>query len=139
MFAEKMKELQRQKHMLTGAEMRLEVEKAGFAYPGGRSLFKDLSFVLEEQTILTVLGRNGVGKTTLLKCIMGILHFSEGVLLIDGRKVPSALHEKGIAYVPQAHDIPFAYTVRDIVTMGRARYIGAPFFAYVFWRMGSDN
>ena len=104
--------------------MRLEVKKAGFAYPGGRFLFRDLSFVLEEQSILTILGRNGVGKTTLLKCIMGILHLSEGDLLIDGRTVESALHEKGIAYVPQAHDIPFAYTVRDIVTMGRARYMG---------------
>ena len=105
--------------------MKLEVRNGSYAYPSGRVLFDRVDFSLGDRSILTVLGRNGVGKTTLLNCIMGILRWRTGTLLLNGEDVGSALRAAGIAYVPQAHNITFSYTVRDIVTMGRARYMGA--------------
>ncbi len=105
--------------------MILEVVDASFAYPSGKVLFEHLGYELEEGTILTVLGRNGVGKTTLLKCMMGILPWRTGTLKVNGEDVKNAIHTKGIAYVPQAHNITFSYSVRDVVTMGRARYMSA--------------
>lgn len=104
--------------------MQLEVVNGGFAYPSGKVLFENICFCLEDRSILTVLGRNGVGKTTMLKCIMGILRWRKGTLKINGEDVGNAVRSQGIAYVPQVHSITFSYTVRDIVTMGRTRYMG---------------
>ena len=104
--------------------MELSVENGSFAYPSGRVLFENIGFTVSEGNILTILGRNGVGKTTLLKCMMGILPWRTGTLKLNGEDVGNAIRSKGISYVPQAHAISFAYSVRDIVTMGRARYMG---------------
>ncbi len=104
--------------------MRLEVVNGCFAYPQGAVLFKDINFLLNEGEMVTVLGRNGVGKTTLLKCIMGILRWKNGFLKIDGEPVENAIRHKGIAYVPQAHSYAYEYSVREIVMMGRTRNMG---------------
>ena len=55
--------------------MILEVKNGSFSY-GSREVLKDISFHLEERKIMTILGPNGVGKTTLLKCIMGFLRWN---------------------------------------------------------------
>ena len=52
--------------------MILEVKNGSFSYRQ-REILRNISFCLEEQKIMTILGPNGVGKTTLLKCIMGFL------------------------------------------------------------------
>ena len=52
--------------------MRLEVRNGSFSYPKGPDIFRNLDFVLNEQKILTVLGQNGIGKTTLLKCVSSL-------------------------------------------------------------------
>ena len=53
--------------------MILEVKNGSFSY-GKREILRNISFGLEEQKIMTILGPNGVGKTTLLKCIMGFCY-----------------------------------------------------------------
>ena len=58
--------------------MKLNIDNVSFAYKGGEELFKDLSFDVESGEILTILGPNGVGKTTLLKCLMGFLKIKRG-------------------------------------------------------------
>jgi len=77
-------------------------------------LFRDLSFRLETGHTLALLGRNGRGKTTLLRCLAGLLAPGAGTVLRSG----------AVGYVPQHFTSPFPYTVHDVVLMGRARHIG---------------
>lgn len=83
-------------------------------------------FELEPGRVLTVLGPNGVGKTTLFKAVLGFLPVREGVVSVDGAPVDAlsrAELAQRIAYVPQMQALPFAYTVEDAVLMGRAPYL----------------
>ena len=66
--------------------MILEVKNGCFSY-GHREVLKNVSFDLEERKIMTVLGPNGVGKTTLLKCIMGFLRWDSGETVIAKRNL----------------------------------------------------
>ncbi|MEA1961466.1 MAG: ABC transporter ATP-binding protein [Bacillota bacterium] len=107
--------------------MKLEVRNGEFKYKFGRTLYKNLSFSVEDGEILTILGPNGVGKTTLLKCIMAIVTWKKGETLLDGKSTsqmePTDIWKK-VAYVPQSHGVVFSYTVLDMVLMGRAPYLG---------------
>lgn len=105
--------------------MILEVKDGCFTYPGAKQpALKKVSLQLQKNTIITVLGRNGSGKTTLIKCIGGILKWDSGQTLINGKEVASVRDIKTVAFVPQAHRLPFPYTVLDLVVMGRARHMG---------------
>ena len=90
----------------------IRVEKAGIAF-GGRWIFRDVSFTLGRGELLAILGRNGRGKTTLLRGLLGLQTWSRGRSEIDGE----------IGFVPQATEAPFAYSVLDVVLMGRARHL----------------
>lgn len=72
--------------------------------------------------ILAVLGRNGVGKTTLLRTILGLTDRSEGEISLDGQDLTTMpTHERarsGIAYVPQGRMIIPDFTIRDNILMG---------------------
>lgn len=57
--------------------MKFEVRQGNFSY-GHRHILQDISFCLDGAGILAVLGPNGVGKTTLLKCMMGLLRWDSG-------------------------------------------------------------
>lgn len=91
----------------------LEFDGLGFAYNGDGWLFRNVSYRLAPGEILTVLGPNGSGKTTLLRCVVGLADPTEGHVLADGP----------IGYVPQSHRSTFAYTVLDMVLMGRVRQL----------------
>lgn len=81
-----------------------------------------VSFLLQDGGSLAILGRNGVGKTTLLKCIMGLLPTAGGRILLDGREISSLRpHERsrlGMAYVPQGREILPDLTVRENLQLG---------------------
>ncbi|WP_312561087.1 ABC transporter ATP-binding protein [Anaerospora sp.] len=107
--------------------MTVEVKHGYFGYTKNSEILRDISFVLGEQEIMTILGPNGIGKTTLLKCMTGILQWTRGQTLINGTPIGTsreAQKQYPIGYVPQAHSLSFPYTVREVVTMGRARHIG---------------
>lgn len=107
--------------------MELEVKNGEFKYGMGRTLFKDLSFSVGDGEILTILGPNGVGKTTLLKCVTTIFEWKKGATYLDGnslKDMESAQIWKKIGYVPQSHGVVFSYTVMEMVLMGRAPYLG---------------
>jgi iron complex transport system ATP-binding protein len=102
----------------------IKVENGCFAYPKGPQILDQISFELNDGEIMTVLGQNGIGKTTLIKCLAGILRWTDGETLVDGKKIEKVKDIKGFGYVPQAHPMSFAYTVKQIVLMGRASEIG---------------
>lgn len=105
--------------------MKLEIEHGQYAYPGMKEpVLKDISLQLGERSIVTILGRNGAGKTTLIKCLAGILKWDRGRTLYHGRPCSSARDMDGVAFVPQAHPLTYAYAVRDMVLMGRVRHMG---------------
>lgn len=105
--------------------MIIEVKNGCFAYRRSEPVLRDVSLRLEERQILTILGQNGMGKTTLLKCLMGIYPWQSGETYMDGERVKSLLDTKRVGYVPQAHAISFSYTVEEMVAMGRAKFIPA--------------
>jgi len=102
------------------------VEKVSFAY-GEHGIFQDLSFTVNQGEIFCLLGPNGCGKTTLLDCILGFHQLCSGRIVVldkDIRHVRAGKLARSLAYVPQKHERTFPYTVREIVTMGRAAYLG---------------
>jgi iron complex transport system ATP-binding protein len=103
--------------------MHLEINKGSYSYNPKDKILSDICFKLEQGKIMTVLGQNGIGKTTLLKCLMGLIKWQEGETLIDGKVFTSIIESEEIGYVPQAHKTIFQFTVFDMVSMGRSRHI----------------
>ena len=93
-------------------------------YYGGSHILRDVSLTVTPGKITTLLGRNGVGKTTLLKCLMGVIAPRSGRILWDGAPVealPSfARVERGFAYVPQGREIFPRLTVEENLQVGGA-------------------
>lgn len=97
-------------------------------YYGGSHTLRDVSFDVPMGQTTTLLGRNGVGKTTLLKCLMGLLPSKSGTILWNGQEITHASPEArtlvGIAYVPQGREIFARLTVEENLLMGLAQFSG---------------
>lgn len=106
----------------------LEVKDVNQFY-GGSHILRDVSFQAPVGEFSVVLGRNGVGKTTLLKCLMGILPIKSGQILLDGQDISKMSPEQrvraGLAYVPQGRDIFSTLTVEENILIGMAKFKGA--------------
>src|SRR4051812_30474852 len=93
-------------------------------YYGSSHTLRGVSLSLEQGQCLALLGRNGVGKTTLLKCLMGVLPVAGGEVTFSGRDITTLKpHERaglGIAYVPQGREIFARLTVEENLRMGMA-------------------
>lgn len=89
---------------------------------GGTQILWDLNLDVEPGSCTCIMGRNGVGKTTLLKCLMGLLPISQGEILYDGEPIEGKSAEfrahNGIAYVPQGRDIFPLLTVEENLRVG---------------------
>ncbi|MBR4039177.1 MAG: ABC transporter ATP-binding protein [Clostridia bacterium] len=108
--------------------MSLEIQKLSFAYDG-HEVLRDVSFRLEKGEFLSVLGPNGVGKSTLFRCILGRLDSYAGTITSNGddlSTLPRRETARRLAYIPQIHQPTFSYTVLDTVLMGTARQL-SPF------------
>lgn len=104
--------------------MKIEIKNGKFRYGIRRPVFTGLNFSVGDGEILSILGPNGTGKTTLLKCLLGIHEISEGALLFNGKEPKPGKCAHYLGYVPQSHQSVFQYTVIEMVLMGRTRYIG---------------
>ena len=101
--------------------MSIEVKKLSFSY-GDRPVLYDISFKVEKGEFLSILGPNGVGKSTLFRCVLGLLSGYTGQVLVDGidsRTFSVREAARHIAYIPQSSHPIFNYSVFDIVLMGR--------------------
>ncbi len=93
-------------------------------YYSGSHILRDVDFGISKGACTVVLGRNGVGKTTLLKCLMGLLPVASGSIEFDGMSItalpPHARARLGIAYVPQGREIFPRLTVEENLLIGLA-------------------
>ncbi|OOM79528.1 ABC transporter ATP-binding protein [Clostridium sp. BL-8] len=106
--------------------MILDIDNVSCGY-NSKTIVKNISVKVESGEVLTLLGPNGVGKTTLFKSILGFLKLHGGKIKLDGHDIKSWKKNKlakVIGYVPQAHVPPFPFTVLDIVVMGRTAHLG---------------
>ncbi|MDO4492302.1 MAG: ABC transporter ATP-binding protein [Clostridia bacterium] len=101
--------------------MNLSVRHLAFAYRKDTPVLKDISFRLAPGELLSVLGPNGTGKTTLFRCILGHLPGYRGSITLGNEDIggiPPREMAKRIAYIPQLHRPAFNYAVLDTVLMG---------------------
>ena len=100
--------------------MSIAVEKLSFSYCT-RPVLQDVSFSAENGRLVAVLGPNGVGKTTLFRCILGLQRGYTGSIRIDGadaRQLSARELAHRVAYIPQTHAQAFGFSVLDMVLMG---------------------
>ncbi|HSB24120.1 MAG TPA: urea ABC transporter ATP-binding subunit UrtE [Burkholderiaceae bacterium] len=93
-------------------------------YYGGSHILRHVGFEARVGEVTVVLGRNGVGKTTLLKSLMGVVPVKTGSVLLDGADIthstPYERVRRGIGYVPQGREIFARLTVEENLRMGLA-------------------
>jgi urea transport system ATP-binding protein len=93
-------------------------------YYGGSHILRNVAFEAPPGKVTALLGRNGVGKTTLLRCLMGLLPAAAGSIEFEGRDITRAPSyrrvQAGIGYVPQGREIFPRLTVQENLRMGLA-------------------
>ncbi len=106
----------------------LTIDNLHQAY-GGSHILRGLSFEVKTGEVTTLLGRNGVGKTTLLKSLMGLVKTKSGSITFDGKDIthlpPHERVKAGIGYVPQGREIFPRLTVEENLLMGLATKPGS--------------
>lgn len=99
----------------------LKIEKVEAGY-GGSTVLRGVDLRVEAGQVVCLMGRNGVGKTTLLKTIMGILRAAQGRVVFDGEELtrfsPDRRACRGLAYVPQGREIFPQLSVRENLILG---------------------
>ncbi len=130
----------------TGAEVLLRLDDAGFRYGhrgerikhrraglhrsshrSDRWIFRNVNLMVHRGEVLAILGRNGVGKSTLLNSLIGLHSLTEGSIHLGGEPLDSLTateRARRIAYLPQMEGSGISYTVTEYLLMGRAPYIG---------------
>ena len=98
-------------------------------YYGGSHILRNVAFEAALGEVTVILGRNGVGKTTLLKSLMGVVPVKTGTIQLDGgditRDTPYVRVRKGVGYVPQGREIFGRLTVEENLRMGLAYKSGS--------------
>jgi urea transport system ATP-binding protein len=93
-------------------------------YYGGSHILRDVNIQAELGKVTVILGRNGVGKTTLLKSLMGLVPIKTGTIELDGQPIQKATSydraRAGIGFVPQGREIFARLTVEENLRMGLA-------------------
>jgi iron complex transport system ATP-binding protein len=99
----------------------IKMEGISFGYTQ-KTVLNDITLAIAEGEIVTFLGPNGCGKSTLIKIMLGLLRPATGNIFFNGEnilQISSRFLAREIAYVPQIHISSFPYTVMDVVLMGR--------------------
>ena len=99
--------------------MSIDVTSLSFSY-GSREILRDLTFSIPDGTLVNVLGPNGVGKSTLFRCILGLNRTYTGEVRVNGKDLRAlSIRERAreISYIPQSHAPVYDYEVEDVVLM----------------------
>ncbi|MEN6417820.1 MAG: ABC transporter ATP-binding protein [Clostridiaceae bacterium] len=107
--------------------MSIEIQNLSFSY-SLREVLNNISLTVSDGQLLAVLGSNGVGKTTLFRCILGLLPHYKGLIRVDGTDAHTLSARElahHIAYIPQTHGMAFSYSVQDMVLMGTTHQVSA--------------
>ena len=97
----------------------VEVKKISLSYSNKKEVLKNISFDINPNESLCIIGPNGCGKTTLLKSLCKIIDFDEGEILINNENIRKIDAYKKIAMMSQMSAIYFGYTAYDTIMMGR--------------------
>lgn len=103
--------------------MIYKVKKLSFKYSPDKQILNNINFDIEKGHLYTIIGRNGIGKTTLFNCLLNFNNNYKGTILLNDKDIKT-MKEKEIAkivsYVPQSTNCSFDYTVFEYVLMGTA-------------------
>jgi len=105
----------------------LSTQELCFSYDKNTQ-FSNINLTCYSGEFIGLIGANGAGKSTLLKLLLGLLSANKGGVEVNGQRLKKLKRReiaKQIAFVPQSIDLPFAFTVQEIVMMGRNPYLGA--------------
>jgi len=101
----------------------LEIRRLSAGYPGGGRVLHEMDLSIGKGAFVAVLGRNGMGKTTLMKAICGLLPSETGEIRLDGQDLTPlrvyARAQRGIGYVPQGREVFKDFTVEENLRVGR--------------------
>jgi branched-chain amino acid transport system ATP-binding protein len=122
---------------MTSNEILLELNDVKSSY-GKVNVLRDLSFRLYQGESLAILGRNGVGKTSTLKTIMGLLKCQSGTIQFEGKSIntisPYQIPRMGVGYVPQGRGLFPNLTVKENLYLGYKKEGSPDLSDYIFER-----
>jgi iron complex transport system ATP-binding protein len=104
---------------------KIILNNASFSY-GEHLVFESLNLEVSPGEVVCVLGSNGCGKTTLLRCLSGALNLKGGNVSLDNTNISSmnlTTLAKKVGFVFQEHNVSFAYSVIELVSMGRTPHL----------------
>lgn len=105
----------------------MKIENLCYSY-GENQVLSNINFSVEYGQLLSILGPNGVGKSTLFRCMLGLLEPTKGEVRIEDRSITKMRASKlarHIAYIPQSHNPVFNFSVFDMVLMGTTAQLGS--------------
>lgn len=106
--------------------MSIEIKDLSFSY-GKHQVLHDINISIPDATLVNVLGPNGVGKSTLFRCILGLNSRYQGSICVNGKDMRSlSVKERAreISYIPQSHAPVYDYEVLDVVLMSTGADLG---------------
>lgn len=104
----------------------LRIDNASFSYNRGEKIFEGINLEVNKSDVLCILGPNGTGKSTLIKCINGLLNLDSGDIFLNSTNISEMARTdlaKMVGYIPQSHSSTFAFSVFDVILMGRAPHL----------------
>jgi iron complex transport system ATP-binding protein len=103
----------------------IQMNRVTFSYSNG-AVLRDVDFCVQKGEMVGLIGPNGAGKTTLIRLISGILSAKQGEIQLDGldpRRLKRSTIAREVAVVPQQFNLPFAYKVEEVITLGRTPFM----------------